>query len=62
MLTGSELSLVTLGFLPGETLAERLALIADPLRVRPLIAAPRARMNDFLRRAVAWFTSPKNTR
>ena len=52
MLTGSELSLFTLGFLPGETLAERMALVADPLRVRPMIAEVRARINDFLRRAV----------
>ncbi|PYO09827.1 MAG: hypothetical protein DMD30_04825 [Gemmatimonadetes bacterium] len=52
MLTGSELSLFTLGFLPGERLEERLALVADPLRVRPMIAEVRARINDFLRRAV----------
>jgi len=52
MLTGSELSLFTVGFLPGETLPERLALVADPLLVRPLIGEVRARMNDFLRRAV----------
>src|SRR5206468_5346340 len=36
-LTGSEVSLFTQGFFPGETLEERLALIADPLRVRPMI-------------------------
>jgi len=53
MLTGSEVSLFTLGFLPGEKLEERLALIADPLRVRPMIGEVRARINDFLRRAVA---------
>ena len=52
MLTGSEVSLFTLGFLPGDTLEERLALIADPTRVRPLVADVRARTNDFLRRAV----------
>lgn len=52
LLTGSEVSLFTLGFLPGDTLEERLALIADPQRVRPVIGAARARMNDFLRRAV----------
>jgi hypothetical protein len=51
-LTGSELSLFTDGFLPG-TLEERLALVADPARLRPLIADVRARVNDFLRRAVA---------
>jgi hypothetical protein len=52
MLTGSEVSLFTSGFFPGETLQDRLALIADPLRVRPMIGEVRARMNDFLRRAV----------
>ena len=52
LLTGSEVSLFTLGFLPGETLEERLALVADPLRVRPLLGEVRARMNAFLRRAV----------
>ena len=50
--TGSEVSLFTEGFLPGATFVERLALIADPLRVRPVIVEVRARMNDFLRRAV----------
>ena len=52
LLTGSELSMFTVGFLPGETLAERLSLVADPLRVRPMIGEVRARINDFLRRAV----------
>lgn len=52
MLTGSEISLFVAGFLPGETLQERLALIADPLRLRPMIVEIRARINDFLRRAV----------
>src|SRR5262249_31016879 len=52
LLTGSELSLFTAGFFPGETLAERLAVATDPLRVRPVIGEVRARLNDFLRRAV----------
>ncbi|HKO15285.1 MAG TPA: hypothetical protein VJU87_03545 [Gemmatimonadaceae bacterium] len=52
-LTGSEVSLFTLAFFPGDTLEERLALMADPLRVRPLIPEVRARMGDFLRRAVS---------
>lgn len=30
---------------------ERLALVADPLRVRPMIGEVRSRINDFLRRA-----------
>jgi hypothetical protein len=52
LLTGSELSLFTVGFLPGETLAERLALVADPVRVRSLIGEVRSRINEFLQRAV----------
>src|SRR5262245_54662422 len=52
LLTGSEVSLFTVGFLPGETLEDRLALLGAPPRVRPLIGEVRARMNDFLRRAV----------
>src|SRR5262245_41809246 len=52
MLTGSEICLFTLGFLPGETLAERIALVSDVPRLRPMIGEVRARINDFLRRAV----------
>jgi hypothetical protein len=52
LLTGSEISLFTHGFLPGDTLAERLALIADPLRVRSLIGEVRGKVNAFLRLAV----------
>jgi hypothetical protein len=52
MLTGSELSLFVIGFFPGETLTDRLALLADPLRLRPLIGDIRVRVNDLLRRAV----------
>jgi len=51
-LTGSEVSLFTQGFFPGETLEERLVLTADPLRVRAAIGEVRARMKEFLRRAV----------
>jgi hypothetical protein len=50
--TGSEVSLFTLGFFPGDTLEERLALIADPLRVRASIGDVRTRMKEFLARAV----------
>ncbi len=52
LLTGSEISLFTVGFLPGDTPDERLALVADPLRVRSMIGEVRVRINDFLRRAV----------
>jgi len=51
-LTGSEVSLFTVGFFPGDTLEERLALITDPVRVRAAIGDVRARMKDFLTRAV----------
>jgi len=51
-LTGSEISICTRGFLPGDTLPERAALLADPLRLRPLLPDLRSRVNAFLRRAV----------
>jgi hypothetical protein len=52
LLTGSEVSLMTAGFLPGETLSDRLALLADPLRLRPVIGDVRMRINTFLAKAV----------
>jgi hypothetical protein len=53
LLTGSELSLFTDGFLPGGTLAERLSLLTDPVRLLPIVADIRGRINEFLRKAVA---------
>ena len=52
LLTGSELSLVTHGFFPGDTLAERLAVMSDPVRVRAEIGEVRVRVHEFLRRAL----------
>jgi hypothetical protein len=52
LLTGSELSLFTIGFLPGDTLAERLACLADIPRLREMIGEIRPRINAFLRQAV----------
>ncbi len=52
-LTGSEISICTRGFLPGDTLPERAALLTDPLRLRPLLPDLRTRVNAFLRQAVA---------
>lgn len=52
LLTGSELSLFTVGFLPGDSLEERLALLTAPQRLGPLIADVRARVNDFLGKAL----------
>jgi hypothetical protein len=53
MCTGSEVSLFTTGFFPGDTLEERLAVITDPVRVRAAVPEVRARMSEFLKRAVA---------
>jgi hypothetical protein len=52
MCTGSEVSLFTSGFFPGDTLEERLAVITDPMRVRAAVPEVRARMGEFLARAV----------
>ncbi len=52
-LTGSELGLFTRGFLPGGTLAERLALLADPPRLHEALPQVPARINEFLGRAVS---------
>ena len=52
-LTGSEISLVTSGFLPGDSLDERLAVVRDPARMRDALPEVCARVNDFLGRAVA---------
>lgn len=50
LVTGSELSLFTVGFLPGETLDERLQLFSAP----PLdLSGVPGLVNDFLGRAVA---------
>src|SRR6516225_7062198 len=51
-LTGSELSLMTAGILPGDSLEDRTALLAEPHRLRPLIPGIRARMSELLRKTV----------
>ncbi len=53
LVTGGELSLLNKGFLPGETLIERIKLLAEPDRLRALIPAIPAQINDFLEPAVA---------
>src|SRR6185437_6505924 len=52
-LTGAELSLFTRGFFPGDTLQERLDLLAAPQRLRELLPQVPPRLNDFLRSAAA---------
>jgi hypothetical protein len=52
-LTGSELFLLTRGLLPGDTLRERLPLLTSPERLRSLLPAIPAQINELLGRAVA---------
>ncbi|GAB2579505.1 hypothetical protein GCM10027168_10470 [Streptomyces capparidis] len=52
-LTGSEISLFTTGFLPGDTPQERTAVLADPQRLRAALPGLPARINTFLDEAVA---------
>ncbi|MER7045065.1 hypothetical protein [Streptomyces jumonjinensis] len=52
-LTGAEISLFTTGFLPGDTLEERTAVLADPQRLRAALPGLPARINAFLGEAVA---------
>jgi hypothetical protein len=52
-LTGAELSLFTRGFLPGDTLKERLDLLAAPHLLREKLPQIPALINDFLRKAAA---------
>jgi hypothetical protein len=51
-LTGSELSLMTAGILPGDRLEDRSALLADPNQLRLLIPGLRASMKELLSKAV----------
>jgi hypothetical protein len=53
LVVGAELSLLNKGFLPGETIGERMELLADLQRLRALIVEIPARVNDFLGEAVA---------
>ncbi|MEC0240209.1 hypothetical protein P4H66_10150 [Paenibacillus dokdonensis] len=51
MVTGAELMLFTRGFLPGETLQERLATLSEPTVFRAALAKLPTLLNDFLVRA-----------
>lgn len=52
--TGVELSLMNQGFMPGDSVGGRLGLLlSDPDRRRERLAQVSARLNDFLRHAVA---------
>jgi hypothetical protein len=51
-LTGSEITLFTDGFLPGDTVRERSATLADPAAFRALLPQLHATLNAFLARVV----------
>lgn len=51
--TGAEISLLNKGFLPGDTIGDRMALLGDRSRLRDLIGAVPPRVNAFLANAVA---------
>jgi hypothetical protein len=51
--TGAELSLMNHGFLPGDSLDQRLQLLREPHRLRRLIPEVSARVNEFLDEAAA---------
>jgi len=53
LVIGAEISLLNKGFLPGETIGERMELLADRQRLRTLMAEVPARVNDFLGKAAA---------
>jgi hypothetical protein len=52
-LTGSEISIMTIGLMPGDTLTERAALFADPARVREVLPGVQRETNALLARAAA---------
>ncbi|MGP3638653.1 hypothetical protein ACTU45_36150, partial [Streptomyces sp. 24-1644] len=52
-LTGSEISLFTIGMLPGDTYEERAGVLADPQQLRAALPGLPAQVNAFLGKAVA---------
>lgn len=53
LVLGAEISLLNKGFLPGDSIEQRMELLADMQRLRALIAEVPARVNDFLGQAAA---------
>ncbi|SCE93772.1 hypothetical protein GA0074695_2288 [Micromonospora viridifaciens] len=53
LLTGAELTLFTRGFLPGDTLDERLTLLSRPDQLRELVPTIPPKLNAFLAEAAA---------
>jgi hypothetical protein len=53
LVIGAEISLLNKGFLPGDTIGERMELLTDMQRLRALIGEVRVGVNDFLGKALA---------
>src|SRR4051812_10571219 len=53
LVAGAEISLLNKGFLPGDTIGDRMELLGDRQRLRALIGEVPARVDDFLGKAVA---------
>ncbi|GAB2825805.1 hypothetical protein GCM10022221_24880 [Actinocorallia aurea] len=49
---GSEISLMTEGFLPGSSMGERVAALTDPARARALVPALQTAVRDFFAEAI----------
>lgn len=52
LVLGAELSLLNHGFLPGDTIGERIQLLGDPPRLRALMPLVPAKVNEFFASAV----------
>ncbi|GAB7037216.1 MULTISPECIES: hypothetical protein [Catenuloplanes] len=52
-LTGSEISIMTIGLMPGDTLTERAAAVTDPARIRAVLPGVQRATNALLARAAA---------
>ncbi|MCP2328361.1 hypothetical protein HDA40_006868 [Hamadaea flava] len=52
-LTGSEISIMTIGLLPGDTLTERAAALTDPARIREILPGLQRDVNALLAQAAA---------
>jgi hypothetical protein len=52
LVLGAEISLLNKGFLPGDTIGERIELLSDLPRLRALMPTVPPQVNDFLGRAV----------
>ena len=52
-LTGSEIGIMTIGLMPGDTRTERAAVLADPARVREILPRVQRETNALLARAAA---------